>query len=299
MEGKLSISPNRTVVGIGCIDIAVGASDPVAQYPPNPQRVSTFFGESGSVVLQHAWGGEILTFILSAVLTKERMYTSGHTDILTADVNGNNQYKMASNPVLGQYARTLRVFGNNLYMHDDVNFFLVGTPGSGLPTSGPLTALISGSGTSFRDFVMFDVSTTVKGYDLLYLVDASSSGVLRKYTYDGTTWNAQGTTTVNAANAITGEVDSSGNVILYIATPNFVVKYSDLTMLSVVANGGEFFGVSMAPHALCADGSKTTSIGESDVDCGGNSCEKCENGKTCVNSLDCLENTCVNNVCGT
>ena len=36
---------------------------------------------------------------------------------------------------------------------------------------------------------------------------------------------------------------------------------------------------------------------ETDVDCGGIICPKCNNTKTCKNTSDCLSKTCKNNVC--
>jgi hypothetical protein len=45
----------------------------------------------------------------------------------------------------------------------------------------------------------------------------------------------------------------------------------------------------------CADGWK--GAGETDIDCGGNTCGKCSTGKTCSVSADCLSNNCLDHVC--
>jgi hypothetical protein len=42
----------------------------------------------------------------------------------------------------------------------------------------------------------------------------------------------------------------------------------------------------------CYDGIKTTYLGETDVDCGGSSCKKCEYGRTCSANSDCYSNIC-------
>ncbi|MBN4059273.1 hypothetical protein JYT22_01315, partial [Endomicrobium sp. AH-315-J14] len=47
--------------------------------------------------------------------------------------------------------------------------------------------------------------------------------------------------------------------------------------------------------ANCADQEKNQD--ETDVDCGGNVCNSCADGKACVNGGDCASQVCVNNVC--
>ncbi len=53
--------------------------------------------------------------------------------------------------------------------------------------------------------------------------------------------------------------------------------------------------VCAAPAPTCNDGMKNGN--ESDVDCGGPTCNKCENGKACGNAADCSSAICTNNVC--
>lgn len=274
------------------MDDAVDQSDPVARPPSSVQRMS-FFLDANSAITQKGWGGEFPTFALSSVRTSNRIYSSGHTYVMTADADGLNAYKMVT-PDGSQYARTLRIFGNRIYLHDSIKLTLLG---SGLDPSDSATTIISGIGSFLHDFCMFDVSTSVKGYDTAFFVDNSGGGKLIKYTYDGTTWSLAGSSVVANVVGLTGQVDGNGDVILYVVTKSFVIKYNGLTQVAAIVSGGQFMGISWAPNALCSDSSKSTSIGESDVDCGGNVCEKCANGKTCTTSLDCLENTCVNNIC--
>ena len=47
--------------------------------------------------------------------------------------------------------------------------------------------------------------------------------------------------------------------------------------------------------ASCTDGIKNAD--ESDIDCGGDSCEFCDDTKTCNSSEDCLNGNCLNGVC--
>jgi hypothetical protein len=150
-----------------------------------------------------------------------------------------------------------------------------------------------------HDFHMFDVSASVKGYDTVFFVD-NDSNTLIKWTFDGTTWTSQGSSTISGSvSALTGHVDSNGDIILYVTTKTSIIKFNGLTEVATIVTGGQFAGASMVPTHLCSDGSQTVSIGETDVDCGGKVCERCANGKSCTTSLDCLENTCVNSVCVT
>ena len=45
----------------------------------------------------------------------------------------------------------------------------------------------------------------------------------------------------------------------------------------------------------CSD--KLKNQGETDVDCGGGICPKCNDTRTCKNASDCLSNRCNNNTC--
>jgi hypothetical protein len=275
------------------MDADVNSSDPAARYPPNPQRVSVFIDYNGAVISEKAWGGEFPTYILSSVRTSNRMWASGDVSVMTAEADGSNGYKMYTTP--GAYARTLRIFGNRMYIHNNVRLQQIGTD---LTPSDSATTLIENAGSFMHDFHMFDVSASVKGYDTVFFVD-NDSNTLIKWTFDGTTWTSQGSSTISGSvSALTGHVDSNGDIILYVTTKTSIIKFNGLTEVATIVTGGQFAGASMVPTHLCSDGSQTVSIGETDVDCGGNVCERCANGKSCTTSLDCLENTCVNSVCG-
>jgi hypothetical protein len=50
-------------------------------------------------------------------------------------------------------------------------------------------------------------------------------------------------------------------------------------------------------RATCADGERSPSLGETDVDCGGPICEPCALGRGCLVSSDCLSESCVGDTC--
>ena len=48
-------------------------------------------------------------------------------------------------------------------------------------------------------------------------------------------------------------------------------------------------------HSHCEDGYRDYS--ESDVDCGGGDCPRCEPGRSCLSGFDCASGNCIQNVC--
>jgi hypothetical protein len=47
-------------------------------------------------------------------------------------------------------------------------------------------------------------------------------------------------------------------------------------------------------HGSCIDGEKSAMLGETDVDCGGGQCPRCDTGLTCIVDSDCLSDECLN-----
>src|SRR5262249_40338049 len=54
---------------------------------------------------------------------------------------------------------------------------------------------------------------------------------------------------------------------------------------------------SKQPAATCRDGRRNGA--ETDVDCGGGTCPRCQDGKTCRVANDCVSGTCPNGRCVT
>jgi hypothetical protein len=124
------------------------------------------------------------------------------------------------------------------------------------PTSG--TAIVATSLTdNVNSFALFDLSSSVAGPDTLYVL-SSVGNLVRKYTFDGTTWNANGTIASNGALNITG-YDDNGTVHLFTTTRTTLNSVTDasgfganITGSSVlIASAGlntAFDGVTLIPE---------------------------------------------------
>lgn len=144
--------------------------------------------------------------------------------------------------------RSIAIFNNQM-------FYLLGFVNAGLNITTPalpevlagtaitpapinLTTLLSPIG-----FVLFDLSTSISynstGFDLLYIADAN--GGLEKYYFDGTNWlplnskNAPAVSPLNnhifpgaSVSAITGELNSSGQPVIYAVGGNGTASNNSL-----------------------------------------------------------------------
>lgn len=173
-------------------------------------------------------------------------------------------------------ARQVSVHNGQLYASGTAGTStrVVGTIGSGLPTSGPetftvLPGLTSGAPVSIGGFFLADRSSSVSGPDTLYVADEGGS-LLRKYSFDGTTWTARGTLAgITNPISITAVVEET-SVTLYVvagtSTNNSLYKLTDSAAynanisasvgspLATAGAGYAFRGVAPAPVAASAVG---------------------------------------------
>jgi len=114
------------------------------------------------------------------------------------------------------------------------------------------------SSDAVHGIAFFDLSTTVAGVDTVYAL-STVAGQLVKWTYDGTTWSANGTITGTGSTAnLTGYADASG-VQLYLTSPSALYSLFDasgyaanitgsLTTLAAAGNNTAFRGISVIPE---------------------------------------------------
>jgi len=125
--------------------------------------------------------------------------------------------------------RSISVFNDQLYISSAAFPYRIATVGTGTPTTSGQTitnlpANIPTLTTLPNAFIFFDRDPTISGVDLLYY--ASQSAVsneygLLKFSFDGTTWTARGkladaTVADSQVSGLTGYLDCSGNVVLYL-----------------------------------------------------------------------------------
>ncbi len=125
-------------------------------------------------------------------------------------------------------SRNIQIFNDQLYISAQSSTIRVGSVGTGTPiTSGQLISSLPSFPTATLSpvgFIFFDRDAAIAGLDLLYFVSQSSivgEFGLFKYSFDGANWNSQGkladaTTNNSQASGLTGYLDCSGNVKLYL-----------------------------------------------------------------------------------
>jgi len=153
--------------------------------------------------------------------------------------------------------RGIYVFNDQLYISSASAPIRIATVGTGTPvTSGQtitnLPANIPTITTQPISFIFFDRDASVPGVDLLYFVSqvgtANEFGLF-KYSFDGTTWTSRGkladaTTNFSQASGLTGYLNCSGNVVLFLtrgvsstAVPNEIRTYTDFATYNATITG--------------------------------------------------------------
>src|SRR6476469_2753062 len=137
--------------------------------------------------------------------------------------------------------RYVNIAGGNLYVSSGSAATLgVSQIGTGLPTTtGQTNTGLTGAGTatgsSTYAFFFADLSATVPGVDVLYLVDdraAASSGGIQKYSLVGNSWTLNGTIAGGTLRGLTGSVNGS-SVTLGATSASGLYILSDATGYNV------------------------------------------------------------------
>jgi len=162
-------------------------------------------------------------------------------------------------------------------------FVGVATVGSGLPTTGgQTTTLLPGfpttSGPSPGGYVVFDLSPSIAGPDVVYVADdrsLASGGGLQKWTFDGASWTLAATFSnglTAGLRGLAGTLDDAGHPVLYATTadtPTKLVRATDdgspspaFGLLATAPANTAFRGVAMAPgnDLIFADGFESNDL---------------------------------------
>lgn len=131
----------------------------------------------------------------------------------------------------------------------------------GLPTAGPTTYVgIAGGPTAGSQYglVLLDRDATVAGLDTLYYADdTTTTGGLFKFSFDGTTWTARGSSVLAGARGLTGGLSGNG-ASLFVTNGSTLQSFVDaaafdqpisgsFTLLATAASNTAFRGVAPAP----------------------------------------------------
>ena len=157
--------------------------------------------------------------------------------------------------------RAVSIYNNQLYLSTGAGTGGVYSLGTGKPTSGTPTATSVAASSSPYQFQLLDESANVAGLDTLYLAD--DGGSVKKFTFDGSSWNASGTTSLTNVRGLTAVDDGHGGVTLFATTssstgPGGLYKIADTsgfgntltaaaTLLASASSNTAFRGVAFTP----------------------------------------------------
>jgi hypothetical protein len=192
----------------------------------------------------------------------------GGTRYVAYNNTGSNSVHISSTPT---NTRVVNIFNGQLYTSSGSGSNVqVNTVGTGLPTNtgnttSVLNGLMSGSPTSPYDFIMFDLNGD-NTPDVMYLCDdAGGTGGIYKYSYNGTTWTAQGSNTSIASRSIAGRVTETAVELYFTSTTssnNALYKLEDSKTATTTISGASptilasagtnyvFRGVAFTPNSI-------------------------------------------------
>jgi len=151
--------------------------------------------------------------------------------------------------------RQVNIYGGQLYYSTGSGSTGVYALGTGTPTSSATPTLIAASSSPYA-FLFADLSSSVAGYDTLYV--ANDSKGIEKYSFASGVWSLTGTLAASGVTGLTGAVGSDGQVKLYATNANKLYGVLDsagynqaingtLTTLATAATNTAFRGVALSP----------------------------------------------------
>lgn len=145
-----------------------------------------------------------------------------------------------STPLLPAQAnlRAINIFGGQLFASLATGSTRLATVGAGTPsTSGQSLAALSGvpGSISPNGFFLADLSSEVVGLDTLYVAD-DVGGVVRKYSFSGTSWTAKGMIAMPAATGLAGKIEGS-SVTLYATNSSSLEVMTDSSGYNATISG--------------------------------------------------------------
>ena len=232
-EGKLR--SNGAYLAITGYDSALGTASVAGTTDP---RRSLVYGANGSLTNTLTFTGGAgspygANNIRGAVPTSDgtAVWTAGHES--TSGTPNGFYYLTGSSEtqLVSANVRTVDIFGGQLYgttaAGSDTRAFTIGT---GLPTTtGQTLGALNGlptSGTSYGSMQIFDLDSTVSGFDTIYL---SNGNNIEKYSLVGSTWTLNNTANAGAAIMDFTASLSGSTVDIYAVTATDLFSLADTT----------------------------------------------------------------------
>jgi hypothetical protein len=251
-EGIISPSQDGTSLVFTGYRKAAGGTSPASDTYTTTSRVI------GSVTLAG-------TPDLSTAVTSDGGATTANTIRSATTVNGSAYWTSTSSRIgyfgtaTGTSGGTTQIDARNSRQVNLADSILYASNGSTsiagkvqsygtLPTSATAATPVVSLATTdaVNGFLLLDLSAGVAGSDTIYAL-STVEGLLRKYTYDGTTWSASGSVATSALN-ITAQVNAG------IPTLYFTTSSALLTLADASGYGGTLAGT---PTSLVSAGTNT------------------------------------------
>jgi len=195
----------------------------------------------------------------------DRIWTTGSTGgVFTGTLSGGSltNIGLVSGVTNVTNTRTIQIVNSQLLISlAQGSLSRVGVVAEGLPAAGPSTfAGLPGTPTAGSTYgtLLLDRDATVAGVDTLYIVDDSAStGGLFKFSFDGTTWTARGSSVLTGTRGLTGGV-SGDNAALFITNGGSLQSFVDtaafnqnlagsFASLASAPSFAQFRGIALAP----------------------------------------------------
>jgi autotransporter-associated beta strand protein len=229
-EGMLTLGNGGRTLALTGYNAAVGGSTPL------PGSASATINRT--VALVNGQGTATLTTLndFSTASNPRGAYTTDGTSIYATGGAGGVRYTTAGSSTSTQLSTTVTnlrgvaVYAGQLYVSDSSGTAVrLGAVGTGTPTtSGQTITNLPGfpasTGSPYQ-FVFFRIDNpttplTFAGPNVLYVADDGANQI-QKYTFDGSTWTAQGAVTATAVRGLTGLVTADNQITLFGTTGGF------------------------------------------------------------------------------
>ncbi len=255
-EGLLNLAGNGyslLVPGYNAAAGTTGVASTTAAAATREAGIVSLNGSYGGVAsFGSLLGGNNLRSVASA--DGVNIYGAGATGI--AYTSGGTATQLSSTNT-----RDLEIAGGQLYFSTGSGTTGIYSLGTGLPTTGTQTSALIAQSASPYAFMFADLSSTVAGFDTLYVADdTANTGGIRKFSK-----SAAGAWTLNNTLSITGQqlrgltgVVNGGTVSLFATSQSGLYSFSDASgynanlvgtanLLATAGTNTVFRGVEMAP----------------------------------------------------
>ncbi len=252
-EGLLTRSADGRYLDFTGYAASAGTSGVASTTSSSVKREIGQADASGNIAIASVLDAYSGNNIRSAVsLDGSSFYSSG------AGTNGGVRYDVGNSSTAVSSAtntRQVNLYGGQLYYSTGSGSTGVYALGTGTPTSSATPTLIAASSSPYA-FLFADLSSSVAGYDTLYV--ANDSKGIEKYSFASGVWSLTGTLAASGVTGLTGAVGSDGQVKLYATNANKLYGVLDsagynqaingtLTTLATAATNTAFRGVALSP----------------------------------------------------